>query len=110
MLKLAKPFNLLMPFKGHTITVEIRQHTVGELPAMMKGATEHKMLQTTRLFTRRLDKPTPATYVDVTCSQPQAMLEGFLKNGSLVGRAVTFRASGRGPTRRDTIHMRRLGG
>jgi len=106
---LAKPFNLLMPFKGHQLTVHIRQHTVGELPAMMKDATEPKMLPAIRLFTRRLDKQTPATYVDVTCSQPQAMLDGFLKNGVLGGRAVTFRASGRGATRRDTIHMRRLG-
>lgn len=109
MIELAKPFNLLMPFKGHKLTVEVRQHTTGDLPAMMKGATEPKMIPTTRLFTRRLDKPTPANYVDVTCSQPRAMLEGFLQNGVLVGRAITFRASGRGPTRRDTIHIKRLG-
>jgi len=108
MAQLARPFNLLMPFKGHKLTVEVQAHVAGELPAMMKGATEPKHLPTTRLFTRRLDKSTPAAYVDVTCSQPQAMLEGFLRTGSLIGKAVTFRASGRGPTRRDTIHIKRV--
>ena len=106
--ELTKPFNLLMPFKGHRLTVEVHQHSTGDLPAMMKGASEAKLIPTVRLFTRRLDKQSPATHVDVTCSQPQAMLEGFLQNGRLVGRAVTFRASGRGPTRRDTIHIARL--
>jgi hypothetical protein len=108
MAQLAKPFNLLMPFKGHSLTVAVQAHVSGELPAMMKGATEPKLLPTIRLFTRRLDKTTPAAYVDVTCSQPQAMLEGFLRSGALIGKAVTFRASGRGPTRRDTIHIKRL--
>lgn len=108
MAQLAKPFNLLMPFKGHKLTVEVQAHVAGHLPAMMKGATDPKLIPTTRLFTRRLDKVTPAAYVDVTCSQPQAMLEGFLRTGSLIGKAVTFRASGRGPTRRDTIHIARL--
>lgn len=108
MAQLARPFNLLMPFKGHRVTVEVQAHVSGELPAMMKGATEPKLLPTIRLFTRRLDKQSPAAYVDVTCSQPQAMLEGFLRSGVLIGKAVTFRASGRGPTRRDTIHITRL--
>ena len=110
MAQLAKPFNLLMPFKGHRLTVEVQAHVSGELPALMKGTTEPKLLPTIRLFTRRLDKTTPAAYVDVTCSQPQAMLEGFLRTGSLIGKAVTFRASGRGPTRRDTIHIARISG
>lgn len=108
MADLLKPFNILMPFKGHKLTVEVQQHTAGELPAMMKGATEPKPIPTVRLFTRRLDKLSPATHVDVTCSQPQAMLEGFLQTGRLIGRAVTFRASGRGRTRRDTIYITRL--
>jgi hypothetical protein len=108
--QLAKPFNLLMPFRGHKLTVQVQSQVSGELPAMMKGATEPKMLPTIRLFTRRLDKQTPAAYVDVTCTQPQAMLEGFLRSGSLIGKAVTFRASGKGPTRRDTIHIKRIGG
>jgi hypothetical protein len=108
MSELTKPFNLLMPFKGHRLTVEVQQHAQGELPAMMKGAGEPKLLPTVRLFTRRLDKTSPASYVDVTCSQPQAMLHGFLQNGALIGRAVTFWATGRGPTRRDTIHIARL--
>lgn len=106
MAQLAKPFNLLMPFRGHKLTVEVQAQTTGELPAMMPGATEPKLLPTTRLFTRRLDKVSPAAYVDVTCSQPQAMLEGFLRSGALIGKAVTFRATGRGPMRRDTIHIK----
>lgn len=107
--QLTRPFNILMPFKGHSLTVEVQAHVTGALPAMMKGATEPKLLPTTRLFTRRLDKPSPAAWIDVTCSQPQAMLEGFLRTGSLVGKAVTFRAAGRGATRRDSIHIKRLG-
>lgn len=106
--QLARPFNLLMPFKGHSLTVEVQGHASGELPAMMKGATDPKLIPTIRLFTRRLDKPSPAAWVDVTCSQPQAMLEGFLRTGSLIGKSVTFRAAGRGATRRDTIHIKRL--
>ncbi len=109
MAQLAKPFNLLMPFRRHKLTVEVLAQVNGELPAMMKGATEPKLLPTIRLFTRRLDKVSPAAYVDVTCTQPQAMLEGFLRSGALIGKAVTFRATGRGPTRRDTIHIARLG-
>lgn len=108
MATLAKPYNLLMPFKGHRLTVEVQQHTAGELLAMMKGAAEPKPIPTVRLFTRRIDKQSPAVHVDVTCAQPQAMLEGFLQTGRLIGRAVTFRASGRGRTRRDTIHIARL--
>lgn len=108
MVTLAKPYNLLMPFKGHRLTVEVQQHTAGELPAQIKGETDPKLIPTVRLFTRRIDKQSPAVHVDVTCSQPQSMLEGFLQTGRLIGRAVTFRASGRGRTRRDTIHITRL--
>lgn len=109
-MELPRPFNLLMPLKGNAFTVEVWSCVDGEILCKRKGDTEAQPVECTRIYTRRLDKPSTQVWVDVPQRQPQAMLEGFLRSGAIVGKAVTFRASGRGSTRRDTIHIKPIGG
>lgn len=108
-MELVKPYNLLLPFRGHKLTVEIFAHVPGELPALLGNDTEHTALPAIRLYTRRLDKPSKMTHVDVTTKQVQAMLEGFLRVGTINGKAVEFRARGQGAQRRDSIHIKPIG-
>lgn len=108
-MELVKPYNVLMPFRGHKLTVEVFAHVPGELPALLGDATEPTPLPTIRLYTRRLDKPSKMTHVDVTTKQVQAMLDGFLRVGTIGGKAVEFRARGQGPQRRDSIHIKPIG-
>lgn len=106
MIELPRPLNLLMPFRGHRITVQVHSHVPGEITVAAGENGAPKTIACTRLFTTRLDKDSPAMHVDVTSQQPAAMLEGFLMSGAHVGKAITFRARGRGPRRRDTIHIK----
>jgi len=109
-MELVKPYNILMPFRGHKLTVEVFAHSSGELPAMLGKDTAPTPLPTIRLYTRRLDKPSKMTHVDITTTQVQAMLDGFLRLGTIGGKAVEFRSRGQGPTRRDSVHIRPIGG
>ena len=109
-MELAKPYNLLMPFRGHKLSVEVLAHSSGELPSQLEKDAAPVPLPATRLYTRRLDKPSRMSYVDVTTKQVQAMLDGFLRLGTIGGKAITFRSRGQGPNRRDSIHIRPIGG
>lgn len=108
-MELVKPYNILMPFRGHKLTVEVFAHVPGELPALLGNDTTPTPLSTIRLYTRRLDKPSKMTHVDVTTTQVQAMLDGFLRVGTIGGKAVEFRARGQGAQRRDSIHIKPIG-
>lgn len=107
-MEFSKPINLLMPFKGHRIVVRIHGHLDGTIAAQAGPGGELKAIPTRRLFTSRVDKPSRYSHVDVTCTKPSAMLDGWLKTGAITQNEVEFRACGRGPTRRDTIHLRRI--
>lgn len=107
---LPKPFNLLMPLRGNAFTVEVWSHVDGQILCKRPGDAAAQPVSVVRLFTRRTDKASTQVWVDIPQLQPQAMLEGFLRAGALIGKAVTFSATGRGSTRRDTIHIKPLGG
>lgn len=104
-MELARPYNLLMPFRGHRLVVQVHGALEGELPAVVELGAPPKPLPTTRLFTTRIDKRSKRTYTDVTTAQARAMLAPMLESGMLVGKAVEFRSRGRGATRRDSIHI-----
>lgn len=105
-MELVKPYNLLMPYRGHSLTVQVYASTAGELNAVLEKGAAPTPLPAIRLYTRRLDKASKMQYVDVTSKQVHAMLDGFLKLGTIHGKAVEFRSRGVGPMRRDSLHIR----
>ena len=109
-MEFSRPINLLMPFRGHRIVVRIHGHLDGEIQAKAGTDGKLKAVATRRIFTSRVDKPSRFSHVDVTCTKPAAMLDGWLKTGAITQHEVEFRACGRGPTRRDTLHFTRIGG
>ena len=61
-----------------------------------------------RLMWRPISDPALPLYCDVTSSQVNAMLEGFLHTAIIRGQRLAWRSRGFGVHRRDTIHLRPL--
>lgn len=109
-MELVKPYNLLMPYRGHSLTVQVLAHTRGELMANLEKDAAPTPLTAIRLHTRRLDKASKMVHVDITSTQVHAMLDGFLRLGTIHGKAVEFRSRGIGAIRRDSVHLKPMGG
>lgn len=108
-MELVKPYNLLMPYRGHSLTVEVLAHTRGELMANLQQGQPPTPLTAIRLHTTRLDKASKMVHVDITSTQVHAMLDGFLRLGTIHGKAVEFRSRGIGAMRRDSLHLKPKG-
>jgi hypothetical protein len=59
-----------------------------------------------RLLTMPLTQSPPFYTIDITSTQVQAMLEGFLGTGAGIGKILSWRARGFGSLRKDTIRIR----
>lgn len=63
-----------------------------------------------RLITMPLPSGPPLFTIDITSTQTQAMLEGFLGTGVYIGKVLSWRARGFGVRRKDTLRITPAGG
>ena len=61
-----------------------------------------------RLLVRPITPTDMPWAIDITSTQVQAMLEGFLRSGIHLQQRLGWRSRGFGVHRRDTIHLRPL--
>jgi hypothetical protein len=59
-----------------------------------------------RLIVRTNDPAAPFEHRDLTSNQVAAMLEGFLNSGAHADKIFTFRAAGKGSTRKMSVHIK----
>lgn len=90
--------------------VEILAHHEVQVPALGENQDGPAGRPGIRLIVRPLgDSPFYDT-IDITSTQAIAMLEGYLRSGAHVGKAITWRSGGTGAHRRDTIMLKPVRG
>lgn len=86
--------------------VQILAHHAIDVPAIAGDLTPSDARPGTRLLVRPIEGDQLPWTIDVTSTQAQAMLEGFLRSGNHVGLRLSWRSRGFGVLRKDTIHLR----
>jgi hypothetical protein len=86
--------------------VEIQAHHAIDVPAISDELPYSDPRPGTRLLVRPIEGDDLPWTIDVTSTQAQAMLEGFLRSGNHVGLRLSWRSRGFGTRRKDTIHLR----
>lgn len=102
---LVGPYNPITPQNGVSETIEIQGSLEGSILADINHDGKPVEIPALRLFGRRLDQWSSVSYWDVTPSKLRAMLEGLLRSGTLIGKAVSIHSVGHGPQRRDTLSV-----
>lgn len=105
---MADAFNRWSQLVRRKGAVEILAHHEIAVPPL-GGETETSPARAaTRLLVRPLEGGDLPWHIDVTSTQAQAMLEGFLATGNHVGLRLGWKSRGFGVRRKDTIHLRPL--
>jgi hypothetical protein len=87
-------------------TVMIEHHSAVEVPPLGQEPGAADSRPGIRLYVSAIATPEPVHMIDITSTAVIAMLEGFLQSGTANGRYLTWRSSGFGPRRHDTVILR----
>jgi len=88
--------------------VQVLAHHPIDVPPLNSQPPYENARAGVRLLVRPVGSSPDVYTVDVTSTQVQAMLEGFLRTGNHVAQRLSWRSRGYGVRRKDTIHLRPL--
>lgn len=107
--ELAKPYNFLHRQGGPKDTggprFTIYAWSKGVVQFTPKGSLAPVVRPVTRIWIRRLDKPSPAPYYDLSSQVLQAQLAGYLETNNFAGRVFSIRVSGRKPMKQFGLNV-----
>jgi len=91
-------------------TVRLSGHHAALVPAEGAAPGSSDGRPGVRLMVHPVAVAEPVHLIDITSTAVQAMLEGFLRTGVAEGKFLSWRTSGFGTRRRDTVQIKpRLG-